>query len=187
MGEAHGWRSREALDAALLLKRLELPNESSWFVGKMAEAVLNLYAELDEHPNEPEHPKVRGAVRRLRRLEELDRLDPENLEASTEDSVPSEEWEDPARETGSSQEPLGASENVADEPEIAAQPVPVPEALRRIRTNSGGRDGSLGGSVGRPVLPLSKSPPHIPNAGQHVDLRLEAGSCRRGFGAISEP
>ena len=143
----------EALDAALLLKRLELPNESSWFVGKMAEAVLNLYAELDEHPNEPEHPKVRGAVRR----------------------------------TESSQEPLGASENVADEPEIAAQPVPVPEALRRIWTNSGGRDGSLGGSVGRPVLPLSKSPPHIPNAGQHVDLRLEAGSCRRGFGAISEP
>ena len=82
MGEAHGWRSREALEAALLLERLELPDESSWFVEKMAEAVLNLYAELDEHPDKPEHPEVRGAVYRLGRLEELDRSDPESLEDS---------------------------------------------------------------------------------------------------------
>ena len=34
MGEAHGWRSLEALETALLLKRLELPNESPWSVGK---------------------------------------------------------------------------------------------------------------------------------------------------------
>ena len=58
MGEAHGWCSREAMDAALLLKRLELPNDSSWYVGKMAEAVLSFYAVLDVHPDEPEHPKV---------------------------------------------------------------------------------------------------------------------------------
>lgn len=120
MGEAHGWRSREAQEAALLLERLELPDESSWFVGKMAEAVLNLYAELDEHPDEPEHPEVRGAVRRLGRLEELDRLDPESPEDSEEDGVPSEGWEDPKGEAGPSQEPPGASEGVADEPEVAA-------------------------------------------------------------------
>ena len=120
MGEAHGWPSREALDAALLLERLELPDESSRFVGKMAEAVLNLYAELAEHPDEPEHPKVRGAVRRLGRLEELDRLDSESPEDSAEDSVPSEEWEDPEGEAGPSQEPPGASESAVDEPQVAA-------------------------------------------------------------------
>jgi hypothetical protein len=76
MGEAHGWSSREAIHAALLLKRLELPDESSWFVRKMAEAVLKLYAVLEEHPDEPEHPKVRGAIRRLERLKEMDRIAP---------------------------------------------------------------------------------------------------------------
>jgi hypothetical protein len=120
MGEAHGWRSREALDAALLLERLELPDESSWFVGKMAEAILNLYAELDEHPHEPEHAKVRGAVRRIGRLEDLDRLDPESLEDSAAGSVPSEGWEDPEQEAGPSQEPPGTSESIADEPEEVA-------------------------------------------------------------------
>ena len=119
MGEAHGWRSREALDAALLLEQLELPDESSWFVGKMAEAILNLYAELDEHPHEPEHPKVHGAVRRIGCLEELDRLDPESPEDSAAGSVPSE-WEDPEQEAGPSQELPGASESVADEPEEVA-------------------------------------------------------------------
>jgi hypothetical protein len=84
MGEAHGWRSREAIHAALLIKRLELPDESSWFVGKMAEAVLNLYAVLDEHPNEPDHPEVRGAVRRLERLKEIDRIAPRRKLASGE-------------------------------------------------------------------------------------------------------
>jgi hypothetical protein len=120
MGEAHGWRSPEALEAALLLERLELPDESSWFVGKMAEAVLNLYAELDEHPDEPEHPEVRGAVRRVGSLEELDRIDPESPEDSAEGSVPSGKWGDQEGEAGPSQEPPGASESVADELEVAA-------------------------------------------------------------------
>jgi hypothetical protein len=74
MGEVYGWRSHEAARAALLLKRLELPGESSWYVGKTAEAVLNFYAVLEEHPGEGRHPKVRGAARRLKRLKELDRV-----------------------------------------------------------------------------------------------------------------
>jgi hypothetical protein len=74
MGEAYGWRSREAAEVALLLERLEMPEESSWFVGKMAEGMLNFYAELTEHPREPDHPKVRAAIRRLNRLQEMDRL-----------------------------------------------------------------------------------------------------------------
>jgi hypothetical protein len=72
MGRAHGWRSREAADAALLLERLEMPEESSWFVGKLAQAVVNFYAELNEHSREPDHPKMRAAVRRLQRLMEMD-------------------------------------------------------------------------------------------------------------------
>ena len=71
MGEAHGWRSPEAMDAALFLERLERPNRSPWFVARMAEAVLNFYAELGQHPGEPRHPRVRGAIRRLERLDEL--------------------------------------------------------------------------------------------------------------------
>ena len=73
MGQARGWRSREAVEAALLFARLEMPEESSWYVGKMAEAVVNFYAELKEHTLEPDHPKVRAAVRRLNRLKEMDR------------------------------------------------------------------------------------------------------------------
>jgi hypothetical protein len=87
MGEAHGWRSDEAAKAALLLKRLELPDDNSWFVGKMAEAVLNFYAVLEEHPGEGRHPKVRGAVRRLERLKEMDRIAPERRSTSREDSA----------------------------------------------------------------------------------------------------
>jgi len=71
MGEAHGWRSPEAMDAALFLQRLERPNRSPWFVARMAEAVLNFYAELGQHPGEPRHPRVRGAIRRLERLDQL--------------------------------------------------------------------------------------------------------------------
>jgi hypothetical protein len=71
MGEAHGWRSPEAMNAAVFLQRLERRNRSSWFVAKMAEAVLNFYAELEQHPGEPRHPRVRGAVRRLERLDEI--------------------------------------------------------------------------------------------------------------------
>ena len=71
MGEAHGWRSPEAINAALFLQRLERPDRSPWFVAKMAEAVLTFYAELRQHPDEPQHPRVRGAVRRLERLNEI--------------------------------------------------------------------------------------------------------------------
>ena len=121
VAEAHGWRSPEALKAALLLERLELPAESSWFVGKMAEAVLNLYAELDEHPDAPEHPEVRDAVRRLGRLEELDRLDSESPEDSAEGSASPEDREDQEGEAGPSQEPPGATEGAAGEQdEVAA-------------------------------------------------------------------
>ena len=87
MGEAHGWRSHEAVKATLRLKRLEMPDGSPWFVGKMAEAVLNFYAVLEEHPGEGRHPKVRGAVRRLERLKEMDRIAPEARSTSEEDSA----------------------------------------------------------------------------------------------------
>ena len=71
MGEAHSWRSPEALNAARFLQRLERPDRSPWFVAKMAEAVLNFYAERGQHPDEPQHPRVRGAIRRLERLNEI--------------------------------------------------------------------------------------------------------------------
>ena len=71
MGEAHSWRSPAAINAAQVLQRLERPDRSPWFVAKMAEAVLNFYAELGQHPDEPQHPRVRGAVRRLERLKEI--------------------------------------------------------------------------------------------------------------------
>jgi hypothetical protein len=45
----------------------------------------------------------------------------------------------------------------------------------------------LGGSARRAMLPLLRRPPRIPDPGQHVDVRLEDGSWRRGFRAISEP
>jgi hypothetical protein len=77
MGDAYGWRSFEALGAALLLQRLALPDASPWFVGKRAEAVVTFYAELEEHRDEPRHADVRGAVRRLDRLNEFGRDDPE--------------------------------------------------------------------------------------------------------------
>ncbi len=74
MGEAYGWRSREAFDAALLRERLELPGASPWLVEKTAEAVVRFYAELEEHADHPRHPTLRGAVRRLERLREIEYL-----------------------------------------------------------------------------------------------------------------
>src|SRR5215211_3712155 len=71
VGEAHGWRSPEAIGAAQCLQRLTRHDRSPWFVAKMAEAVLNFYAELAQHPGEPRHPRVRGAVRRLERLDKM--------------------------------------------------------------------------------------------------------------------
>jgi hypothetical protein len=100
VGEARGWRSPEALDTALLLKRLELPNGSPWLVGKMAEAVVVLYAEMDEHGvgrgEASLHPHVRGAVRRLERLMEMDRFAPEP-QATSEDKDRTDAVEAPQR------------------------------------------------------------------------------------------
>ena len=71
-GEAYGWYSREAVQAALLLARLELPDASPWLIGNRSEAVLNLYAELEEHRYEAlHHTLVRGAVRRLELRNEM--------------------------------------------------------------------------------------------------------------------
>jgi hypothetical protein len=72
MGDAYGWRSPEARDAALLRERLELPGASPWLIEKTAEAVASFYAELEEHGDQPRHPELRGAVRRLERLREIE-------------------------------------------------------------------------------------------------------------------
>jgi hypothetical protein len=100
VGEARGWRSPEALETAVLLKRLELPNESPWYLGKMAEAVVVLYAEMEEHGvgrgGASLHPHVRGAVRRLERLKEMDRVAPEP-QAAPEEQDRTEAVESPQR------------------------------------------------------------------------------------------
>jgi hypothetical protein len=76
MGEAYGWRSPEAVDAALLRVRLELPDASPWLIGKTTEAVVSFYARLEEHRDEPRHPELRAAVRRLERLKEIEFVRP---------------------------------------------------------------------------------------------------------------
>jgi hypothetical protein len=91
VGDAHGWHSYEAVQAALLLTRLELPDASPWFIAKRAETILNLYAELEEHRDEPEHPHVRGAVRHLDRLKKMNHLAPgpeSSASESSEDEYP---------------------------------------------------------------------------------------------------
>jgi hypothetical protein len=46
----------------------------------------------------------------------------------------------------------------------------------------------LGGTAIRGRLPLFlKGLPRVPDPGQHVELRMEDGSWRRGFRAVSEP
>ena len=45
----------------------------------------------------------------------------------------------------------------------------------------------LGGSAQWSGLPLLKRTPRIPDPGQHVDLRTEDGSWRKGSRALSEP
>jgi hypothetical protein len=72
MGDSYGWRSPEAVEAALLLERLEMPEASPWLLRKKAEAIVNFYAELEEHRDQPRHADVRGAVRRLERLKEIE-------------------------------------------------------------------------------------------------------------------
>jgi len=76
MGDAYGWYSHEARDAALLRERLELPDASPWLVQRMAEAIINFYAQLEEHKDQPRHPALRGAVRRLERLREIEYVRP---------------------------------------------------------------------------------------------------------------
>ena len=51
----------------------------------------------------------------------------------------------------------------------------------------GARVVRLGSLARRSRLPLLKRTPRIPDPGQHVDLRTEDGSWRKGFRAISEP
>jgi hypothetical protein len=41
--------------------------------------------------------------------------------------------------------------------------------------------------VRRPLLPLMRRPARIPDPGQMVDLRMEDGSWREGFRALSAP
>ncbi len=43
----------------------------------------------------------------------------------------------------------------------------------------------LGGHALRPMLPLLKRPPRVPDPGQHVDLLTEDGSQREGFRTLS--
>ena len=143
MGEAHGWRSREAMDAALLLRRLELPNDSPWYVGKMAEAVLGFYAVVDEHPDEPDHPKVRGAVRRLQRLREVketERLASRAGSSPEGDRAPPEKREGPPRGPAPSEEPPGSSGSVVEEPERG----------HRLRSGTGGAQAARGEATQRP-------------------------------------
>jgi hypothetical protein len=114
MGEAYGWRSPEALEVALLVKRMELPDESPWFIGKMAEAVVSFYAALEQHRNAPQHPRVRGAVRRLERLQEIDRIAPGRSSASEVEDGRPEDLE-------ASSEPSGVPESGMEEQEMAAE------------------------------------------------------------------
>ncbi len=62
------------------------------------------------------------------------------------------------------------------------------EAFGGCQTNLwGARVVRLGGSAQRAGLPLLKRTPRIPNPGQHVDLRIEDDTWRKGFRALSEP
>lgn len=135
VGEARGWRSPESLQTALLLKRLELPNASPWFTGKMAEAILVLYAEMEEHGvgrgGASLHPHVRGAVRRLERLKEMDRLAPEP-EAAPEREGPLEAVEAPQR--SEEQESLKSPSNTEGPPGEPEHPLAEEEPPRRQRS-----------------------------------------------------
>jgi hypothetical protein len=105
VGEADGWYSRGAVQAALLLTRLELPDATPWFVGKRAETILNLYAELEEHRDEPQHPHVRGAVRHLERLKRMSHHPPDP--EATSESFEDEHLESLKRSSGGPQSTAG--------------------------------------------------------------------------------
>jgi hypothetical protein len=144
VGEAHGWRSPEALETALLLKRLELPHESPWFVGKSAEAVVVLYAEMEEHGvgrgGASLHPHLRAAVRRVERLKEMDRLAletqaPPETEGSLEEvEAPqrSEEQENP-KSTSNTEDSHKTPEHQSAE-EQPAEEQPAEEQPQRRRS-----------------------------------------------------
>jgi hypothetical protein len=55
--------------ALVLAERLELPDASPWLVQRMAEAVINFYAQLEEHDDQPHRPTLRGAYERLGEIE----------------------------------------------------------------------------------------------------------------------
>jgi hypothetical protein len=128
VGETHGWRSPEALEVALLLKRLELPDESAWFVGKTAEAVVVLYAEMEEHSvgrgAASVHPHVRGAVRRLERLKEMDRPEPE---AGSEGTLEAEAQRRAEQERA---RPASDTEGAHGPPEPSLEEEPPPRRRR---------------------------------------------------------
>jgi hypothetical protein len=136
VGEADGWYAREAVHAALLLTRLELPDASSWFVGKRAEAVLNLYAELEEHRGEPQHTHVRGTVRRLKRLKEMSRLTPEVEPASEslEDDLPRAASTEGAKAALERPTP---PQKPSDGPESTVEDTPSPWQAPEVHTGAG--------------------------------------------------
>ena len=130
VGEARGWRSPESFETAVLLKRLESPDESPWFVSKTAEAIVALYAEMEEHEvgrgGASMHPHVRGAVRRLERLKEMDRPAPEPPGSAPERQDRAEEVEGLQRseEKQESPKPRSNTEDpyVAPEHRLAEEP-----------------------------------------------------------------
>jgi hypothetical protein len=126
VGKAHGWHSHEAVQAALLLTRLELPDASPWFVAKRAETVLNLYAELEEHRDEPQHPRVRGAVRHLERLKKMNHLAP-GPASSTPESF---EDEYPGRSRRPSYSPQSAAGPRLPDPDVRPAAQETPEERR---------------------------------------------------------
>ena len=134
VGEVRGWRSPKALETARFLKRLESPDESPWFVGKMAEAVVVLYAERGEHGvgrgGASLHPHVRGAVRRRKRLKEMDRTAPEP-ESAPEGQDRTEAVEAPRR--SDEQEGPGPRSNTEDSHGAPEDP-PAEEPPRRRRS-----------------------------------------------------
>lgn len=135
VGEAHGWRSPESLETALLFKRLESPDESPWFVGKTAEAIVALYAEMEEHGvgrgGGSMHPHVRGVVRRLERLKEMDRLSPEPPGSAPERK---DRTEEPGGPQKAGEEPQRAEPRSAAESSLGASERPLAEEPSRRRS-----------------------------------------------------
>jgi hypothetical protein len=135
VGEARGWRSPEALQTALLLKRLELPKESPWFIGKMAEALVVLYSEMEEHGvgrgGASLHPHVRGAVGRLERLKKMNRPAPDPG-AAPETEGPLEAVEAPQRsEEKTTPQPRSNTEDSHEAPEHTPAAEEEPPRRRR--------------------------------------------------------